>query len=98
MKKIIILCKEGVSAVFMKERLHTLLSKQSQTMQIITMSMHTVGENDFVDAIVFLAPQIRYAKPYFVDRFPNTMFFIIDIDDYASLNADAILTQMKQLL
>lgn len=98
MRKIILLCSAGMSSSFLVNKMKEAADKQNYECII---EAYSIGWADSCakDAdIILLGPQVRFTKENIERICPGVTVIDIKMEEYGSLNGEAVLNKAKNIL
>lgn len=90
MKKVLLVCIQGMSAFLIAQKLQEELSN----IEIIPMGLKQLEVSDEISQIL-LAPQIRYCEKELKEAYPHIPIQVISIEHYASMDAKSIIKECR---
>lgn len=90
MKKILLVCIQGMSAHLIAQKLQEELS----SIEIISIGLKQLEVSEDISKIL-LAPQIRYCEKELKEAYPHIPIQVISIENYASMDAKGIIKECK---
>lgn len=98
MKKIVLLCSEGMSTGILVNKILDCAKKCGKEYDI---SAHAVTEASIYGAdadLILLGPQVRFNLTRVKDELPGKIVDVIDMRDYGTMNADGILKKIQGVI
>ena len=96
MKKIVLLCNQGMSTGALVRKMRETAEKNSLDYQIDAYAVETAEENASDADVILLGPQIRFKKNEISKKFPNIPVDVIDMTDYGMLNGKKVVIQARK--
>lgn len=98
MRKIVLLCAQGMSTGMLMNRMRLAASAQGYECEIkaypISRAKTICGDTD----CILIGPQVRYELDDISKLFPNKLVFVIDNVDYGRLNGEKVIETIRQKL
>lgn len=90
MKKILLVCIQGMSAQLIAQK----LQEELPNIEIIPMGLKQLEVNEEISQIL-LAPQIRYCEKELKEAYPHIPMQVISMDHYASMNVKGMIEECR---
>lgn len=98
MKKIVLLCNQGLSTSALVMKMREVVEKNSLDYEVNAYSVdsaeYTAGDAD----VILLGPQIRYKKNDVQKLFPEKPVDVIDMSVYGMLDGKKVVLQARKLM
>lgn len=98
MKKIILLCNQGMSTSALVMKMREVVERNQLEYTVNAYSVDS-AETTAIDAdVILLGPQIRYKKSEIQKLFPEKPVDVIDMSDYGMLDEKKVVIQARKLM
>lgn len=98
MKKIILLCNQGMSTSALVMKMREVVERNQLEYTVNAYSVDS-AETTAIDAdVILLGPQIRYKKSEIQKLFPEKPVDVIDMSDYGMLDGKKVVIQARKLM
>ena len=98
MIKILLCCASGMSTSLLVEKMKRAATKQNVEAEIWAVNAENTDLKDVEADIIFLGPQVRYAKEEIQKTVGSIPVYMIGMKDYGMMNGDSVLAQALEYL
>lgn len=98
MIKILLCCTSGMSTSLLVEKMKRAATKQNVEAEIWAVNAENTDLKDVEADIIFLGPQVRYAKEEIQKTVGSIPVYMIGMKDYGMMNGDSVLAQALEYL
>lgn len=98
MRKIVLLCAQGMSSGMLMKRIREAAMEQSYECEIKAFSVSQAAKSCADADCILIGPQVRYELETVSNLFPDKPVFVVDLKDYGRLNGKNVLNAIKEKL
>lgn len=98
MIKILLCCASGMSTSLLVEKMKRVATKQNVEAEIWAVNAENTDLKDVEADIIFLGPQVCYAKEEIQKTVGSIPVYMIGMKDYGMMNGDSVLAQALEYL
>mgnify|MGYP002515491278 FL=1 len=98
MKKIILLCNQGMSTSALVAKMNTAAESMGLECSIAAYAVDTAKTNAADADVIFLGPQVRYKLSFVKEIFPDKPVEVIDMAAYGMMDGAAVVKRAQKLM
>lgn len=98
MKKIVLLCNQGMSTSALVMKMREVAKRNDLDYDINAYSVDSAEQNAKDADVILLGPQIRYKKNEVIKQFPDIPVEVIDMASYGMLDGKKVVILARKLM